>query len=442
MNWDRIVAGGGRGLFVVLWLLVAALALYAAARFHYVADWTVNGRNSLSRPSVRIVKSLHAPVDIRAFAHGAQIRQGLRALIAKYQRVDSAIHLKFVNPNKHPALVRRLDIGFNGELEVRYEGRQALVSNLSETGITNALARLERTGIRRLTFLTGNKERGAQDRSGLGLSSWAAQLRSRGFTVTSANISAQALSPQTTGVLIIADPRVRFLAGEITTLEGFVKAGGSLLVMLEPGHAEGLSPLLARQGVRIRKGYAVDPNSSLLTGASPDFIAIRHYPDLGPVRGMHLVTVFPTAAALAITPVHGRTPIPILATGTDAWTQEARLKGLVVPPPGTTPSVLTIGAALEVPYKGKTQRLAVVGDSDFAANSYIGEGGNLALAMNLANWLAHDDAFINLPNRASPDLTLTLTGAEEDVIAFGFLLVLPLLLLASAVAVWWRRRRL
>ncbi len=157
---------------------------------------------------------------------------------------------------------------------------------------------------------------------------------------------------------------------------------------------------------------------------------------------MHLVTVFPTAAALALTPVQGRTPIPILATGTDAWTQEARLKGLVVPPPGTTPSVLTIGAAFEAPYKGKTQRLAVVGDSDFAANSYIGEGGNLALAMNLANWLAHDDAFINLPNRASPDLTLTLTSAEEDVIAFGFLLVLPLLLLASAVAVWWRRRRL
>ena len=62
--------------------------------------------------------------------------------------------------------------------------------------------------------------------------------------------------------------------------------------------------------------------------------------------------------------------------------------------------------------------------------------------MNLANWLAHDDAFINLPNRASPDLTLTLTGPEEDVIAFGFLLVLPVLLLGSALAVWWRRRRL
>ena len=34
MNWDRAATAGGRGLFVVLWLVVAALALYAAARFH------------------------------------------------------------------------------------------------------------------------------------------------------------------------------------------------------------------------------------------------------------------------------------------------------------------------------------------------------------------------------------------------------------------------
>ena len=62
--------------------------------------------------------------------------------------------------------------------------------------------------------------------------------------------------------------------------------------------------------------------------------------------------------------------------------------------------------------------------------------------MNLANWLAHDDTFINLPNRTSPDLTLVLTGGEEDVIAFGFLLVLPLLFLGGGVMAWWRRRRL
>ncbi len=442
MNRERMTAIGGRGLFVVLWLAVAGLGLYAAARFHVTSDWSATGRNSLSRPSIHVVHALRGPVRIVAFAHGPAARRSLRALIAKYRRVDPAIHLTFVNPDKHPALVRRLNIGFNGELEVRYAGRRALVTSPSETGITNQLARLERTGIRRLTFLTGNQERRTKEGSGLGLSSWARQLRARGFTVDSFNPGAGQPFPKKAGVLIIADPRVRFLPGEVHALETFVKTGGNLLVMLEPGHTEGLTPVLARLGVRFRKGFAVDPASSLLTGASPDFIAVSHYPALGPVRGMHLVTVFPTAAALALAPVDGLKPIPILATGNDAWTQTKPLAGLVTPPAGTNPAVLAIGAALERPYKGHKQRVVIAGDSDFVANSYIGEGGNLTLAMNLANWLAHDDAFINLPNRASPDLTLSLTGGEEDVIAYGFLLGLPVLLLAGALSVWWRRRRL
>ncbi len=442
MNRERMATIGARGLFIVLWLTVAGLGLYATARFHMVSDWSATGRNSLSRPSVHVVRSLRGPVQVVAFAHGAAARRSVRALIAKYQRVDPAIRLSFVNPDEHPALVRRLNIGFNGELEIRYQGRRALVSSPSEAGITNQLARLERTGIRDLTFLTGNQERGTQDGSGLGLSSWVRELGARGFRVGSFDPGAGKPFPKNAGVLVIADPRVRFLPGEVHTLEGFVKKGGNLLVMLEPGHTEGLGPLLARLGVRFRKGFAVDPASSLLTGASPDFIAVSHYPALGPVRGMHLVTVFPTAAALALTPVHGLKPLPVIATGNDAWTQTKPLAGLVTPPKGTNPSVLTIGAALERPYQGHKQRVVVVGDSDFVANSYVGEGGNLTLAMNLANWLAHDDTFINLPNRASPDLTLTLTGGEEDVMAYGFLLGLPVLLLAGALRVWWRRRRL
>ncbi len=442
MNWDRVATAGGRGLFVILWLLVAALGLYAAARFRYVADWTATGRNSLTPPSVRIVRALRGPVKIVAFARGPRVRRSLGALIGKYQRVDPAIRLVFVNPDKHPALVRRLNIGFNGELEIRYQGRRALVLSPSETGVTNQLARLERTGIRRLTFLTGNRERRMRDPSGLGLSSWVGQLTARGFTVTAFNPGSGKPFPKDAGILVIADPRVRFLPGEVRALTGFVKDGGSLLVMLEPGHTEGLSPVLASVGVRMRKGYAVDPASSLLTGTSPDFIAIHRYPAIGPVRGMHLVTVFPTAAALALTPAHGLKPQPILTTGADAWTQEQPLAGLVAPPPGVHPSALAIGAIIARPDQGKDQRIAVLGDSDFAANSYIGEGGNLTLAMNIANWLAHDDAFIDLPNRTSPDLTLILTSGEEDVIAFGFLLVLPILLLGSALGVWWRRRRL
>ncbi|MHB8254217.1 MAG: GldG family protein [Acidiferrobacter sp.] len=446
MKHNRIAAIGSQGVFILLWLLVAGLALYAGDRYRYEADWTATGRNSLTAPSIGIVKALRGPVTIEAFAHGAALRHNLRTLIAKYQRVDSRIRLTFINPDKHPALVRRTGITFNGELQVHYKARSgtrsALVLSPTEAGITNLLARLERTGLRHMTFLTGNDERKPDDQAVLGLSSWARQLKARGFRVKTFNLGSGQPLPVKTGVLVIADPRIPFLGGEVGTLKTFIQNGGNVLWLLEPHHTEGLSSIAQTLGIHINHGFAVDPTSSLLTGASPDFIAVDRYPDAGPVHGMHLVTVFPTATTLTITPVAGLKAMPILRTSRTGWQQRKPLAGLVQPPAGVTPGPLTLGVALERAYKQKTQRIIILGDSDFASNSFIGEGGNLTLAMNIANWLAHDDAFINLPNRTSPDLTLSLTQGEEDVMAFGFLLALPILFLASGFVVWWRRRRL
>ena len=442
MRRDRLNRFGSQGSFLVLWLVVAGLVLYAAHLYRYVGDWTATGRNSLTAPSVGIVKALHGPVTIDAFAHGPTLRHNIQALIAKYRRVDSQIQLVFINPDKHPALVRRTGITFNGELQIHYGTRSAVVLSPTEIGITNLLARLERTGLRNITFLTGNDERQETNAGVLGLSSWGTQLKARGFKISSFNLGSAQPIPAQTGVLVIADPRTPFLAGEVATLEAFVHKGGSLLWLLEPHHSEGLAGLAHRLGVTIPHGFAVDPTSSLLTGTNPDFIAIDRYPAVGPVRGMHLVTVFPTATALTVTAVKGIKALPILRTDRTAWQQRKPLAGLVQPPPGVVPGPLTLGVALERARGPHTQRVAIVGDSDFASNSFIGEGGNLALAMNLANWLAHDDTFINLPNRTSPDLTLALTAGEEDVIAFGFLLILPILFLGGGVMAWWRRRRL
>ncbi|MEC9313971.1 MAG: mucin 2, partial [Pseudomonadota bacterium] len=90
---------------------------------------------------------------------------------------------------------------------------------------------------------------------------------------------------------------------------------------------------------------------------------------------------------------------------------------------------------------GKQQRIAVIGDSDFASNAYIGNAANLELAMALANWLAADDKLIEIPVKTSVGTQLDLNRNQTIIIGFGFLLVIPLLLLATGLGIWWRRRR-
>jgi ABC-type uncharacterized transport system involved in gliding motility auxiliary subunit len=89
----------------------------------------------------------------------------------------------------------------------------------------------------------------------------------------------------------------------------------------------------------------------------------------------------------------------------------------------------------------REQRVAVLADGDFLANQFAGNAGNLDLGLNLVSWLAQDDDFININVRETPDATLVLSEPVLLAISVGFLLGLPLLLIAAGVTIWWRRRR-
>ena len=82
----------------------------------------------------------------------------------------------------------------------------------------------------------------------------------------------------------------------------------------------------------------------------------------------------------------------------------------------------------------------VIGDGDFLANSFLGNGGNLNLGLNLVRWLSSDEQLLDIPARTAPDLQLDLSRQASIVIGLGFLLVLPLLFITAGALIWWRRR--
>ena len=87
------------------------------------------------------------------------------------------------------------------------------------------------------------------------------------------------------------------------------------------------------------------------------------------------------------------------------------------------------------------QRVVVIGDGDFLSNAYLGNGGNLNLGLNIFNWLSHDDSFIAIPAKTSPDTSLNLSNIETGIIGLGFLVALPLILLGSGLIIWLKRRK-
>ena len=99
---------------------------------------------------------------------------------------------------------------------------------------------------------------------------------------------------------------------------------------------------------------------------------------------------------------------------------------------------------MERPLPGgeRTQRVIVIGDGDFLSNAYLGSGSNLHLALNVFNWLADDEALIDIPVRSAPDLAFDMSRTAAGLMRFTIAFGLPALLLGTGFLIWYRRRRL
>ena len=106
-----------------------------------------------------------------------------------------------------------------------------------------------------------------------------------------------------------------------------------------------------------------------------------------------------------------------------------------------TPGPAVIAMALERNIHDREQRIVVVGNGAFLSNSFAGNGGNVDLGVNMVNWLAGEEHLITLQPRAAKDSNLVLSKTQLNVISFGSLLVLPLLLAGVGGYIWWKRRR-
>ncbi len=215
----------------------------------------------------------------------------------------------------------------------------------------------------------------------------------------------------------------------------------------DPGDLKGLAPLAQALAIRFVKGVIVDANPQLrvmLGIKHPAVIPVVDYPRHAITRALKAQTLFPFAVALAFQGGGDWRGEAFLRTLPRTWSETGPLTGGEIRftgAEGDTRGPLDLGLALSRERNGHPQRIAVIGDSDFLANAYLGNGANLELAMNVLNWLSLDDELISVTPRSAPDTQLVLSDGALAAIAFGFLIVLPLGLLGTGLGLWWRRRR-
>ncbi len=437
---------------LVLLISFAILLAWLSNRYEQQFDWTRAGRHSLSSASQELLNKMRGPIEISAYAsENPELRKIIKNIVHRYQKVKPDLHLQFVNPVAVPDEVRNLGISIDGELVLKYQGRIEHVKSDSEEEFTNSLSRLLRGTDRWLTFVEGHGERNPLGNANQDLGIWMNSLKQRGLLAQPLNLTQINTIPDNTSVLVITGPRVDYLPGEVEMIINYVENGGNLLWLTDPGELHGLETLAETLSIEFLPGTIIDYVGQLLGSNDPTITiaSATNYQQHQTVKGFDLTTLFPALSAIIQKENESWEFQPIIISGEHTWSEHSELNTEIDYDQETDtigPLNMAVSLTREVKSEDNNeslkQRIIIVGDGDFLSNQYLGNSGNLELGLRLINWLTHDDNFISIPAKTADDLYLELSNASKLIIIFGFLILLPLILLLTGLIIWWRRKKL
>ena len=230
---------------------------------------------------------------------------------------------------------------------------------------------------------------------------------------------------------------------ESRALEDYLARGGSALLMydidfpVEPS----LAVLLAKAGIRLAEGVVTDPLDHYFT--DEQMVAVTRYASHPITRGLAL-TFYPGARPLEVLPLPGVTVSPLFSSSAEGYVRPARgtaRPGAAAETRGAR--VLAIAAEGSWPggSSGKPFRLVVIGDGDFASNSFFPYMSNSDLVLATLAWLIGEERAPTMKPPVEVLPTVALTNRQVRGIFLVTVLVLPGLAAAIGGVVWWARRR-
>ena len=433
-------------MFVVLLAALVALLAYFAHEYRIEHDLTQNARNTLSQQTRELLAKLSGPIHVTVFATSQDARGNLRRLarefLAPYQRAKPDLGVTFVDPREDPQQVRAAGVRVDGEMIVEYNRKSEHLTDYSEQTFANTLLRLARSSERLVMVLSGHGERRIDGIANFDLGEFGKQLTAKGFRTAGLNLALAQEVPANAALLIIASPQIDLQPSEVDKIRQYLQKGGNLLWLIDPEPLHGLQPVAEMLGLVLGPGVVVDPAAQQFN-ASPAMAIAASYDLRHPITAnFNLNSVFPFARAVDASEGGDWRVTRLIEVAPHGWVETGRLDNKITFDKNRdVPGPVNIAVALERTVDDRAQRVVVVGNGNFLANTFLGNGGNIDLGVNIVNWLASDENLITLQPRPAVDSELGFGVTARYLLLYGFLIFLPLAFAGAGVAIWWRRRK-
>jgi ABC-type uncharacterized transport system involved in gliding motility auxiliary subunit len=455
--------GAGALVYSLLFVALVVGGNYVSARHHHRWDVTEAGVYTLAPQSKKIVESLNDTLDMTAFVEGGQDPQ-LATLLDSYRYVAPArVRTRLVDPDKEPALVDQMKITALHSVHLQYGKESFVVTNPTEESITNGIIRVAKTSKKTVYFTEGHGEPDIQDQQDpKGYAAARVALEQENYEVKPLMLPSVEDIPADASVVAMVGPARPLTDHELQILDGYLKRGGHLLLLVGPRQGdERVTKLLADWGVKLGNDIVIDRELRLFEGPRLGIVPISKTYGSHPItQNFRDITMYPQTRTVEPdgSAKKGLQVTGLVKTSATSWAEtdvdDVFSKGTASLDEQDRKGPLTIAAAVSAKLKdlgitppatdGKVPeeaRLVVVGTALFADNQELAQSRlNGDLFLNAVGWLVGQEELVSIRSRSVRASRAELTGNQAVRVFYLSVLIVPQLLIATGIAVWWRRK--
>jgi ABC-type uncharacterized transport system involved in gliding motility auxiliary subunit len=316
---------------------------------------------------------------------------------------------------------------------------------VGEEDVTTALIKMTREKSKMVCFLTGHGEKSVSDTSNAGYSSAEQGLKKESYTDKTVNLVTDNGVPTDCEVLVIPGPTQSFLPAEEAMISKYLADGGKALIEVDPETDPKLQDTFQAWNIKVGDNVVIDASGmGQLIGAGPGIPLVTTFGSSPITKGFAGgMTYFPLARTVSIADTSKTDPeaVELLKTSARSFTTpNLKEKKIAYNPKTDTLGPLSLGVAANRKSGDKTERLVVIGDSDFASNRAINDYRNGDLFYNTINWLAQDENLISIRPKSPANRRVNMTTGQEAALHWLDVVFFPGAVILAGVYIWWKRR--
>jgi ABC-type uncharacterized transport system involved in gliding motility auxiliary subunit len=435
-------------VYILIVVAVVGVLNFLANRYNKTYDTTSSKQFTLSDQTDKIAKNLKQDVSISYWDQPTQF-QAAHDLLDRYKNLSPKIEVHYEDLEKNITQARAAGVTRRGAVLVQTGGKTQEAKSLSEEEVTGALVRALKTGDKLACFTEGAGEHTLEDADRTGYGQLKTLVEGNNYKTESINLLQKPEIPKDCTMVIVGGPSRDYLQPAVDALKNYVENGGKAIVMLDPplkfakqniDENAALVGVLSNWGVTADKDLVLDTSGvGQLYGLGPEIALVSSYgthPIVGAMK--RLASGFPIARSLEIKNGAKTTVEKLFESTDDAFATTNLASAEIKPSPSDKKGPFILGAAGTFSTGGG--RLVVVGSSSWVANTYLRLAGNRDLFLNMMNWLSADEDLISIRPKEPEDRRLTMTRNQMAMAFYSSVLAIPLLILASGLSVWWKRR--